>query len=150
MLKGIPKILSPELLKVLCEMGHSDTLVIGDGNFPAESKGKNAVAVSYTHLAVLKCNNLELDVETSLPLKEEDFEKNTLVLAMTKEQKEKIYENFPSAQNVYTLKEFAGESGDVINPYGEPLTGYGACYEELNRLIDVYKRQPILLPIITR
>lgn len=24
MLKGIPKILSPELLKVLCEMGHSD------------------------------------------------------------------------------------------------------------------------------
>ena len=27
MLKGIPKILSPELLKVLCEMGHSDTLV---------------------------------------------------------------------------------------------------------------------------
>lgn len=40
MLKGIPKILSPELLKVLCEMGHGDRLVIGDGNFPAESVGK--------------------------------------------------------------------------------------------------------------
>ena len=37
MLKGIPKILSPELLKVLAEMGHSDRLVISDGNFPAES-----------------------------------------------------------------------------------------------------------------
>ena len=37
MLKGIPKILSPELLMVLAEMGHSDRLVIGDGNFPAES-----------------------------------------------------------------------------------------------------------------
>ena len=36
MLKGIPKILSPELLKVLAEMGHSDRLVISDGNFPAE------------------------------------------------------------------------------------------------------------------
>ena len=34
MLKGIPEILSPELLKVLCEMGHSDRLVIADGNFP--------------------------------------------------------------------------------------------------------------------
>ena len=45
MLKGIPKILSPELLKVLCEMGHSDTLVIGDGNFPAESMGKNAKVI---------------------------------------------------------------------------------------------------------
>ncbi len=45
MLKGIPKILSPELLKVLCEMGHSDRLVIADGNFPAESMGKNAIVI---------------------------------------------------------------------------------------------------------
>ena len=36
MLKGISPMLSPELLKVLCEMGHSDTIVIADGNFPAE------------------------------------------------------------------------------------------------------------------
>ena len=45
MLKGIPKILSPELLKVLCEMGHSDTVVIADGNFPAERMGKNAKVI---------------------------------------------------------------------------------------------------------
>ena len=43
MLKGIPKILSPELLKVLCEMGHSDRLVIADGNFPAETCGQRVV-----------------------------------------------------------------------------------------------------------
>lgn len=45
MLKGIPQILSPELLKVLCEMGHSDRLVISDGNFPAESMGKDAIVI---------------------------------------------------------------------------------------------------------
>ena len=45
MLKNIPKILSPELLKVLCEMGHSDRLVIADGNFPSESMGKNAKVI---------------------------------------------------------------------------------------------------------
>lgn len=45
MLKGIPGILSPELLKVLCEMGHSDRLVIADGNFPAESMGKNSIVI---------------------------------------------------------------------------------------------------------
>lgn len=45
MLKGIPAILSPELLKVLCEMGHSDRIVIADGNFPAESMGKNAKVI---------------------------------------------------------------------------------------------------------
>jgi L-fucose mutarotase len=37
MLKNIPSILSPELLKVLMEMGHGDELVIADGNFPAAS-----------------------------------------------------------------------------------------------------------------
>ena len=45
MLKGIPKILSPELLKVLCEMGHSDRLVIADGNFPAQTMGKNGIVI---------------------------------------------------------------------------------------------------------
>lgn len=45
MLKNIPKILSPEMLKVLCEMGHSDRLVIADANFPAESMGKNAIVI---------------------------------------------------------------------------------------------------------
>lgn len=45
MLKGIPKILSPQLLKVLCEMGHGDSIVLADGNFPAESMGKNAIVI---------------------------------------------------------------------------------------------------------
>ena len=30
MLKGIPKILSPELLKILSEMGHGDEIVLAD------------------------------------------------------------------------------------------------------------------------
>ena len=45
MLKGIPQILSPELLKVLCEMGHSDRIVLSDGNFPAESMGKDCIVI---------------------------------------------------------------------------------------------------------
>jgi len=45
MLKGIPPIISPELLKVLCEMGHGDRIVIADGNFPSESIGKNAIVI---------------------------------------------------------------------------------------------------------
>ena len=40
MLKNIPPILSPELLKVLCEMGHGDRICIGDGNFPGASVAK--------------------------------------------------------------------------------------------------------------
>ncbi|MCI6400371.1 MAG: RbsD/FucU domain-containing protein [Candidatus Fimivicinus sp.] len=43
MLKGIPSILSPELLKILMEMGHGDELVIGDGNFPAASNAQRLI-----------------------------------------------------------------------------------------------------------
>ena len=43
MLKNTPKIVSPELLKVLCEMGHGDEIVIGDANFPAVTNGKRVV-----------------------------------------------------------------------------------------------------------
>lgn len=43
MLKGISPILSPELLKIIAEMGHGDELVISDGNFPGTSIGKRCV-----------------------------------------------------------------------------------------------------------
>lgn len=43
MLRGIPSILNPDLLKIMMEMGHGDTLVIGDGNFPAAACAKRLV-----------------------------------------------------------------------------------------------------------
>ena len=43
MLKGIPSIISPELLKILMEMGHGDEIVIGDGNFPGQSMNARCV-----------------------------------------------------------------------------------------------------------
>ncbi|XP_074531962.1 fucose mutarotase [Halichoeres trimaculatus] len=36
-LKGIPAILSPELLYALAKMGHGDELVLADANFPTSS-----------------------------------------------------------------------------------------------------------------
>ena len=43
MLKGISKIVSPALLKILSEMGHGDEIVIADANFPSETNGKRVV-----------------------------------------------------------------------------------------------------------
>lgn len=77
MLKGIPKIISPELLKVLCEMGHGDRLVIADGNFPSESVGKNAIVIRMDGHgvpeildAVLQLMPLDTYVEKSVSLME--------------------------------------------------------------------------------
>ncbi len=43
MLKGIPRIIPPELLRVLAEMGHGDELVLADANFPAASVARHLV-----------------------------------------------------------------------------------------------------------
>ncbi|MGL5646367.1 MAG: RbsD/FucU family protein [Clostridium sp.] len=65
MLKNIPKILSPELLKVLCEMGHGDQIVLADGNFPAESMGKKCIVIRYDGQEIPKLLEAILEV---LPL----------------------------------------------------------------------------------
>jgi len=48
MLKGIDPLLTPDLLKVLAEMGHGDEIVIADANFTAASlgRGKPLIALS--------------------------------------------------------------------------------------------------------
>lgn len=43
MLKGIPAILTPDLLKIMMEMGHGDTIVIADGNFPGAAMAQRLV-----------------------------------------------------------------------------------------------------------
>jgi L-fucose mutarotase len=43
MLTGINPIISPELLKILMEMGHGDEIVFGDSNFPAASHAQRLV-----------------------------------------------------------------------------------------------------------
>lgn len=43
MLKGIPSIISPELLKILMEMGHGDEICIADGNFPGAAIAQRLV-----------------------------------------------------------------------------------------------------------
>jgi L-fucose mutarotase len=48
MLKGIPSVFSPELMKILMEMGHGDEIVIADGNFPAANLGQRLVTCSGT------------------------------------------------------------------------------------------------------
>ncbi|MDA3845722.1 MAG: L-fucose mutarotase [Vallitaleaceae bacterium] len=43
MLKNIPSLISPELMKILMEMGHGDEIIIADGNYPAHSQGVKVV-----------------------------------------------------------------------------------------------------------
>lgn len=73
MLKGIPSIISPELLKILMEMGHGDEIVLGDGNFPAASNAKNLIRADGHNIpeilkAVLKFLPLDIYVDKPIAL----------------------------------------------------------------------------------
>ncbi|PZE22336.1 L-fucose mutarotase [Paenibacillus xerothermodurans] len=43
MLTGIPSVISPDLLKIMMEMGHGDELILADGNFPAAACARRLV-----------------------------------------------------------------------------------------------------------
>ena len=73
MLKNIPPILSPEMLKVLMEMGHGDEIVLADGNFPAASVAQRLLrcdghGVPELLEAVLKFFPLDIYVEQPVAL----------------------------------------------------------------------------------
>lgn len=91
MLKNIPSILSPELLATLCEMGHSDVIVLGDANFPGKrfahegnckflrADGLSGTAMleailqviptdSYTDTPVMLMQTMECDKDLEIPI----------------------------------------------------------------------------------
>ncbi len=53
MLKGISPLLSPELLSVMCRMGHGDELVLADAHFPGESVGRLVLRADGVRIAPL-------------------------------------------------------------------------------------------------
>jgi L-fucose mutarotase len=73
MLKGIPNIISPELMKVLMEMGHGDEIVLADGNFPAASVARRLIRADGHNIpelleAILKFFPLDTYVDSAVAL----------------------------------------------------------------------------------
>ena len=71
MLKKIPRNITPELVKILMEMGHGDEIVLGDGNFPAANYAKRLVRCDGQGVAGLLDAILELfplDTYTERPV----------------------------------------------------------------------------------
>ena len=60
MLNHIPKILPPELVKYMMQMGHGDEMVIGDGNYPCDSMGTRVVRLDGHHVPEILDAVLEL------------------------------------------------------------------------------------------
>ncbi|MCI7740439.1 MAG: RbsD/FucU family protein [Lachnospiraceae bacterium] len=76
MLRNIPKILPPDLVKYMMEMGHSDYIVIADAGFPGTAHAKRIVRMDSVEIPEL--------LEAILPLFPLDYFVNDSVRLMKK------------------------------------------------------------------
>ena len=96
--------------------------------FP-EPFNPKAVAVAASHGMIMP-NNKATQIEN------DDFDSDTLVLVMNSGMKQKLYDSFDKAINVYTLGEFVGmPDKEVQDPYGRGVDGYDECFNELEVMV---------------
>jgi protein-tyrosine-phosphatase len=101
---------------------------------------RDGALISLDTRLVLRGEGITLDEgETSTDLRRhpELLEQADLILTMTLGQQAELRERFPIAADrpVFTLREFAGESGDVDDPFGQGDDVFAACLNEIKRLM---------------
>lgn len=119
------------LNKVLKEQGGHDIKVWARGLIVLFREPVNAKAE-----LVLKNNGIRLFDYQSIEVTEEDLDKCDLIITMTEEQKGKVLEEYENLPPVWTMKELAGEEGEVLDPYGKDVMDYEYCFRELERLAE--------------
>ncbi|MCR5785488.1 MAG: phosphotyrosine protein phosphatase [Eubacterium sp.] len=109
-------------------------------NKPVEIESRGLVAlfpepVNEKSEAVMISNGVRLEGYTSRQLNEEDFDENTLVIAIEEEQYMSVKEKFGDVQ-IYLLEGLIGERVEICDPYGKALSDYGQCFEEIQKYIE--------------
>lgn len=86
--------------------------------------------------AVMKSAQMTIAEHTAAAFSEAEIDGKILLLTMNESQKKKILAEYGEDTSVYTLTEYAGDEGEILNPYGKPLSSYGECMERLSELTD--------------
>ena len=135
MLKGIPGVLSPKLLKVLMEMGHGDEIVIGDGNYPAASYARRLLrcdghGVPTLLDAILKLLPLDTYVQYPVALMAVAANDNTPTPYIWKEYESILHKHGYAAEKIEFMERFAfyDRSKDA---YSIIATGESAIYANI-------------------
>jgi L-fucose mutarotase len=113
MLKGISPYLSPDLLKVLHEMGHGDELLLADAHFPGHTLGRrvlraDGISISQLLHAILPLFELEESEDASTMMNPDGGD----------------------PMNSDVERDFMGAAGKYFAPSGPPVRiGREAFYE---------------------
>lgn len=87
-------------------------------------------------VAIAVSKDLHIDDHMSKKIDESDFGMDVLILTMTESIKKKLYDDYKEAVNVFNIKEFVGEDGDLDTAYGGDLSEYGELFRDIERLIN--------------
>jgi L-fucose mutarotase len=148
MLKNIPKILSPELLSVLCEMGHNDEIVLGDGNFPASALSREGGAklvradgLGVTELldAILTVMPLDTYVEKPVALMELAPQDTGMDVPIWKEIEEIVKKHDPRGEAAIGRIERYSYYDEAKKAYAIIQSGEGAVYANVKLRKGVVK-----------
>lgn len=104
---------------------HKDMEIVSRGLIVLFPEPFNPKAV-----AVLRQRGIILDNRNSVELTEEDITAETLLLALGVKEKEMIIETY-DPDNLYTIPEFLGEAGEILDPYGKEIESYKECCQAL-------------------
>lgn len=98
-----------------------------------EKEAANQLAIQ-----ALRVYDIDIKAHFAQQFMAEDFDEETIVLTMTQQHQIFLINKFPKyAEKVYTIKEFIGLTGDILDPFGESIEKYQACAEELNQIIEI-------------
>ena len=110
MLKGISPCLSPELLKVLAEMGHGDEIILADAHFPGHSVNSRTLradGLSVAQLLGAIIPLFELDSYADPLVMMQPVEGDELDLAVERDYMAAIRAHSPGAPDPKRIDRFA-------------------------------------------
>jgi len=112
-----------------CE-GRPEIISRGIAVFPGEPMNPKTAGA-------LEINEIPYQQRSAQALSDKDLDGQVLILTMTQGHKRELERTRrrKAHLDIYTIKEFAGESGDVKDPYGMPERTYDLCFLEIDRLI---------------
>ncbi|HJO93540.1 MAG TPA: L-fucose mutarotase [Victivallales bacterium] len=109
MLKGISPLISPELLKVLAEMGHGDELILADAHFPGNTFNDKVIRADGLNVSKLLEGIMplfELDSYDDPIIMMAPVEGDELDTSVEKNYMEAIRKSTPSAPDVKRIGRF--------------------------------------------
>lgn len=115
-----------------------DEMGVGE-NWQVETAGtwgREGMMASEGAQAVMKVRGIDLSNHRSRIVDRGIIETADLVLTMERGHKEALQVEYPDlAGRIYLLSEMVGESNEISDPIGGPLSGYETTAQEIERIL---------------